>query len=283
MESTVYGCNMTDELTNFPTRWKTLLFLGLSGCASGPPTVPYPAFIVVDELPDAFVAGLPGVRAKQLTGDSHTGRSGSRIQIPADWEFSTGASPGLSVEIFVLAGELHLGEFSLTAGGYAYVPPGSTGLPMRSESGATVLYFLDPANERAVIQTLLITNSNLLKWESPIFEFGGNGSLVKELRADPGSGTATWLLELQPGATQTWQYSLQTLEGYLLSGKAVDAECLAGESVAYEYSPGGYFHRPPGAIHGGPEATTESGAVWFLRSPGSDQIEIVQGCSPVPE
>ena len=146
---------MTDELTNFPTRWKTLLFLGLSGCASGPPTVPYPAFIVVDELPDAFVAGLPGVRAKQLTGDSHTGRSGSRIQIPADWEFSTGASPGLSVEIFVLAGELHLGEFSLTAGGYAYVPPGSTGLPMRSESGATVLYFLDPANERAVIQTLL--------------------------------------------------------------------------------------------------------------------------------
>jgi hypothetical protein len=93
-----------------------LVMLG-SGCASGPPTVPYPAFIVVDELPDTFVAGLPGVRSKQLAGDLRTRRSGARIQIPANWEFSSGASPGLSVEIFVLAGELRLGEFSLTEGG----------------------------------------------------------------------------------------------------------------------------------------------------------------------
>lgn len=255
----------------------------VSGCASGPPSVPYPAFIVVDELPDAFVAGLPGVRAKQLTGDARTRRSGTRIQIPADWEFSSGASPGLSVEVFVLAGELRLGEYSLTPGGYAYVPPGSTGLPMRSDNGASILYFLDSANDKAVIQTPLITNSNLLDWESPVFDFGSDGVSIKELRMDPGSGARTWLLKLDPGVSQGWQYSSQTLEGYLLSGRVVDTECVAGEAATFEYLPGGYFHRPPGAIHGGPEATTAVGAVWFLRAPAGEQVELVPGCQSTPE
>lgn len=283
MELTVHGCNMKPESSRFLTILIATLVLLLSACSSGPPSVPYPAFIVVDELPDAFVAGLPGVRAKQLTGDSRTRRSGLRIQIPADWEFSSGASPGLSVEIFVLDGELNLGEYPLTAGGYAYVPPGSTGLPMRSENGATILYFLDTANERAVIQTPLITNSELFDWESPVFDFGVTGSSVKELRADPGSGARTWLLKLDPGSKQSWQYSSQVLEGYLLSGRVVDTECIAGEAATFEYLPGGYFYRPPGAIHGGANATTAVGAVWLLRASGAEQIELVQGCEPAAE
>lgn len=274
---------MKPEFNKFLTTRAATLALLLSACTSGPPSVPYPAFIVVDELPDAFVAGLPGVRAKQLTGDAHTRRSGSRIQIPADWEFSSGASPGLSVEIFVLAGELSLGEYSLTSGGYAYVPPGSTGLPMRSENGATILYFLDSANERGVIQTPLITNSNLFDWELPVFDFGDVGSSFKELRADPGSGARTWLLKLGPGSRKSWQYSSQTLEGYLLSGSVVDTECVAGKAASFEYLPGGYFYRPPGAIHGGPKATTAVGAVWLLRVSGAEQIELVQGCEPAAE
>ena len=255
-----------------------LIAMLMSGCASGPPTTPYPAFISVNELPDSFVAGLPGVRAKLLTGDTRTRQSGSRITIPADWEFSSGASPGLSVEIFVLTGELSIGEFSLTEGGYAYVPPGSTGLPMKSASGATILYFLDSANDAAVIQTLLITNASLLSWESPVFDFGSDGLLVKELRADPGSGTRTWLLKLDPGSRQSWQSSTQPLEGYLLSGSVMDSECVDGEVLTGEYLPSGYLHRPPGAIHGGPESVTIGGAVWFMRVPASEQIEVVDSC-----
>ncbi len=253
-------------------------FVLLSGCASGPPTVPYPAFIAVDELPDAFVAGLPGVRAKLLTGDTRTRQSGSRILIPADWEFTSGASPGLSVEVFVLDGELLVGEYSLTEGGYAYIPSGSTGLPMRSDNGAQILYFLDSQVEAAVIQTPLITNAGLLSWESPVFDYGSDGLSIKELRADPGSGTRTWLMKLDPGSRQSWQSSSQPVEGYLLSGTTMETECVGGEIMTAEYLPGGYFHRPPGAIHGGPEATTTSGAVWFLRVPGHEQIDVVDEC-----
>jgi hypothetical protein len=249
-----------------------------TGCASGPPAVPYPAFIVVDELPDTFIAGLPGVRAKQLAGDVHTGRSGTRIRIPADWAFSSGASPGLSIEIFVLSGELYLGEYLLTVGGYAYIPPGSTGLPMRSEDGAIILYFLNIANEMAVIQTPLITNSNLLDWELSVFGFGNDGLLVKELRADPGSGARTWLAKREAGSGKRRQSSSQAVEGYLLSGSVVATECVAGEAATSEYLPGGYFHRPPGAVHGGPDATTANGAVWFMRVSANEQTEFVESC-----
>lgn len=260
-----------------------VVMLLLSGCASGPPQVPYPAFIAVDELPDAFVAGLPGVRAKLLTGDTRTRQSGSRIRIPADWEFSSGASPGLSVEIYVLSGQLSIGEYSLTEGGYAYVPSGTTGLPMRSDDGAVILYFLDSAIESAVIQTPLITNAEFLNWESPVFDFGSEGMSVKEFRADPGSGTKTWLLKLDPGSHQSWQTSSQAVEGYLLSGSVMETECVNGEPSTAEYFPGGYFHRPPGAIHGGPESTTATGAVWFMRVPADERIDVVEGCLATPE
>ena len=59
----------------------------LTACASGPLRPPYPAYISVDELPDAFVAGLPGVRAKQMSVDPRTQRGSYRITVPADWSF----------------------------------------------------------------------------------------------------------------------------------------------------------------------------------------------------
>ena len=143
-----------------------LLSLLVVACSSGPPRPSYPAYIVVDELPDAFIAGLPGVRAKQLATDLRTQRASFRILIPADWDFTTGASPGQSVEIFVLAGSIELGDFPLDAGGYAYIPSGMTGMQMKSDNGALVLYFLDHASDASVIQTPLITNSNLIEWKS---------------------------------------------------------------------------------------------------------------------
>ena len=79
-----------------------LLLVFAAGCASGPPELPYPAFIQTNELPSVFIAGLPGVEAKRLAGDPRTQRSSYQIVLPLDWSFSTSAFPGKSVEIFVL-------------------------------------------------------------------------------------------------------------------------------------------------------------------------------------
>ncbi|MGI9263077.1 MAG: DUF4437 domain-containing protein [Woeseiaceae bacterium] len=254
-----------------------LFLLVLGACASRPLAPPYPSYIDVNELPDAFIAGLPGVRAKQLSVDPRTQRASYRVQLPADWSFTTGASPGQSVEIFVLAGEVSLGEFALKSGGYAYLPPGHTGSQMESSNGALMLYFLDDSDDAAMIQTPLITSSELIDWQAEDI-----GVSVKELRRDPGSGARSWLRRIESQAILPLQKSNQNVEGYLVSGSIMYSECSEGMSGTDQYLPGGYFHRPPGATHAGPETTTESNAVWYLRVLGEEQVETVASC-PQPE
>jgi quercetin dioxygenase-like cupin family protein len=251
-----------------------LAALFVAACGSSPPAPPYPAYIVVDELPDAFVAGLPGVRAKELSIDPRTHRASYRISVPPDWSFSTGASPGQSVEIFVLAGAIELGDFPLDAGGYAYLPAGMSGMQMKSSGGATMLYFLDDANDAAVIRTPLLTHSKLVDWQPTDI-----GVSIKELRADPGSGARTWLLRIDADAILPWQRSSQPIEGYLLSGSMMVSECSGVQYGTDGYSAGGYFHRPPGAIHGGPESRATAAATWYLRARAADEVEVVAGCA----
>lgn len=259
------------------TKYGLIILLVLGACASRPLAPPYPSYIDVNELPDAFVAGLPGIRAKQLSLDPRTQRASYRVQLPSDWSFTTGASPGQSVEIYVLAGEVSLGEFQLRSGGYAYLPPGHTGSQMESTNGALMLYFLDDSDDASVIQTPLITNSEILDWQSEDI-----GVSVKTLRYDPGSGARSWLQRIEPEAMLPLQRSNQNVEGYLVSGSIMYSECSEGMSGTDQYLPGGYFHRPPGATHAGPETTTESGAVWYLRVMNEEQVETVASC-PQPE
>ena len=248
----------------------------LAACASKPLKPPYPSYIAVDELPDAFVAGLPGIRAKQLSVDPRTQRASYRISVPPDWSFTTGASPAHSVEIYVLAGEIRIGEFPLTAGGYAYLPAGGRGTQIDSDSGAVMLYFLDEAASGAVIQTPMITSSDLLDWQAQDI-----GIYVKELRKDPGSGARTWLMRVDPEAIIPLQKSSRNVEGYLVSGAIDYSECSGGMSGTDQYLPGGYFHRPPGAVHGGPDTTTASGATWYLRVLGDETVDFVDECPAV--
>ena len=256
-----------------------LWFILLAGCASGAPTVPYPAFVQADELPDVFIAGLPGIRAKLFVNDSRSRRSSKRLLLPPDWNGSTGASPGKSVELFVIAGEITLGDMSLQAGSYAYIPPGFTGSNLGTTDGALVLYFLDNLNPNAVIQTPLFLDTNLIDWQPVSEAVEDFGLSVKELRFDPGSGVKIWLLRIDPGATQLWRQSTVTEEGYLLSGSYRHSECVDGEVLTYDYLPGGYFARPAGAIHGGPEAVAISSSVWYLREMSRGVIQSVPGCT----
>jgi hypothetical protein len=253
----------------------------LTGCASSSKSLPYPVFIQADDLPDTFVAGLPGIRAKQFAGDPRTRRSSNRLLLPAEWKGTTGGSPGKSVEIFVLAGDVTLGGIALKAGSYAYIPPGFTGSNLSTQFGARVLYFLDEPNADAVIQTPLLLDSNVVGWQPVSGDPGDFGLSVKELRLDPGSGARTWLYRIDPGATQKWYWSSSIEEGYLLSGTYRHSECVNGEVVTDEYAAGGYFHRPPGAVNGGPEAAAESSSVWYVRRPGTTTVESVPDCVAV--
>jgi quercetin dioxygenase-like cupin family protein len=234
----------------------------VAACKSGPPPVPYPAFVSVDGLPEMFIAGLPGVRAKPLVGaTSDTAGGGYRIDLPSTWQGTSGASPDKTLEIFVVSGELSVADIKLKRGGYAYLPPGTLGFKLKSATGARVLYFLDDIDPTAVIKTPLILESGLLDWE----ESGDEGLATKELRSDPGTGARTGLLRIEPGAEIPWQSSSVNREGYFLAGSYTHSECVAGDPATDLYAPGGYVYRPAHSISGGPESAATSTSIWFYR------------------
>jgi Domain of unknown function (DUF4437) len=246
----------------------------LVSCASGPPKLPYPAFVQVDELEDIFMASLPGVRAKQLSGDPQTRRSSNRVDLPQDWKGTSGGSPGRSLEIFVIDGELGVADISLQSGGYAFLPAGSLGFNLTADEGARILYFVSDSDPDAVIRSPIIINSNLLDWQSG----AKPGVSSKELRSDPGSGARTWLVRISTGAPQGWESSTAVREGYLVSGNQQYAECVGGEIKSWQYAPGGYFYRPANTISGGPESFALTDSIWVLRETSKGDVTQWPAC-----
>lgn len=252
--------------------------LVLAACASATRQVPYPAFVQSGDLRESYLAGLPQLSAKKLSSDSDNGRYSALLTLPAEWRWTTGASPGMSVEIYVLSGQVVLGEVTLHPGNYAYLPPGSLGLPMSTEAGAELLYFLDEADRSATIRTPLFTSREVIPWQPLVDDSPVAGSEEKVLRHDPGSGARTWLQRTQPGDTRPWQHSSALEEGFLLSGEYRHSECVDGSAVTGSYEAGGYFMRPAGVVNGGPRAGTSEGAVWLLRRPARATVARVDGC-----
>ena len=198
--------------------------------------MPYPVGMQSSEIPDSFLAELPGTRAKILTMDSTTRRYSMLLQLPSEWDFTTGGAPDKSTELYVLEGTIELGEFTLDEGGYAYLPPGSLGVRMKSNAGALLLYYIDDVADGAVIQTPIISNSNLINWRP---SSGIDATIsTKELRFDPGSGARTWLVEIPTGATEDWESTGADQEGFMISGQYSHDECVEGIAVPTDYLSG---------------------------------------------
>jgi len=251
-----------------------LFTLALAACASGPPQLPYPAFVQVDELDDIFMASLPGIRAKQMAGDPQTRRTSNRIDLPPDWNGTSGGSPGRSLEIFVVTGQMMIADIDLPRGGYAFLPAGSLGFNLQTAEGARILYFLNDVDPESVIRSPIIIDSGLLSWEGTATQ----GVSVKELRKDPGNGAKTWMLKVVPGTLLPWQKSSALREGYLLDGTYQHSECVAGEVHTWQYAPGGYFYRPADTINGGPESAASGESVLLLREVTEGMQETVPAC-----
>jgi hypothetical protein len=255
-----------------------IVLILLASCSSGPPELPYPAYVKADELEDVFLASLPGVRAKQLAGDPMTRRTSNRIDLPADWQGTSGGVPGRSMEIFVLEGELLLADIRLGAGGYAYLPSGSLGFNMKTDDGARILYFVNDADPTAVIRSPIILDTGLLDWQPTPTP----GITTKELRRDPGSGATTWLRRIEPGAGIPWEASSALREGYLVRGSYRHSECINGQAVTDIYTAGGYFYRPADAVNGGPASGADAETIWLLRETADGEHRIVGACTVSP-
>jgi len=249
------------------------LSAGIAGCATAPPKLPYPAFVQTDDLSDVFIAALPGTRGKRYVEDYATRTGRYRINLPPSWSGTTGGVPDAVVEIFVLEGEVNVGDLKLIPGGYAYLPSGSLGFRLASTPGAQILYFLSGRDPSAVIRSPLILDGVETRWQQI-----APGVSQYILRSDPGSGARTWLLKTTAEAEAVWTSSTATREGYLVSGAHTVSECFEGDVKTGDYLPGGYFLRPANMLNGGGETATERGSVWFLSESTAASVTAAEAC-----
>ena len=267
------------SLLRMPPRfWAAFFVLIAAGCASGPPELPYPAFVQTQELDTIYLATMPGVYAKQLAGNPKTRRTSNQIDLPPGWQGTTGGAPGKALEIYVLTGDLDVSDMRLGAGGYVHVPPGTLGFNLKTAEGARILYFLDDVDPMAMIETPTILDTGLVGWQPTSID----GVSTKVLRDDPGNGARTWLKKIEPGAVIPWQSSSAIREGYLASGQFQNSECVDGEIHTWIYSRGGYFYRPRSTFSGGPEAKAISESIWVLRETMASSEKTTDVCVAKP-
>jgi quercetin dioxygenase-like cupin family protein len=105
---------------------------------------------------------------------------------------------------------------------------------------------------------------------------------IKPLWTDAGTGAQLHLVKVAPGVTVPWEVHPVAEEGYLLEGDYRLAECLPSGRRDFDYGQGGYFYRPAGLLHSGPQSTSRGGATWLIRTPARLSAVFYPACPAAP-
>jgi hypothetical protein len=246
-------------------------------------------FVQAEDLPAAPMAALAGALARTISSDAATGRAAYEVDFPAGFRFERGPGVPQSFELFVLRGQLYFGSDVLQRYDFAFVPPGTDWPRLESSTGARALVFLDPASadmrvvEEQRKQGSYVAHFDEARWKDATVARDAGHALdlkVQDLKKDPFTTARTWLVRGGASLKVPWERHSVVEEGYLLEGDYRLPECLPGHVVIGNYTPGGYFRRPPDIVHSGPESGTKTIAVWLMRSPAALDVIFERPCEP---
>jgi hypothetical protein len=248
------------------------------------------------------IEGLPDAEFKLLSLDVKTGARAQITRFPPGWRQPVGYY-NTNNELFVLSGDLTIGDDRMTKYSYAYYPAGLVVGEARSESGATVLHWMDapPAftvsktskdesrrNELVThwnfYDTPWTTNENFPKWA----DFPPSPEMrLKLLRQDKKTGQMTWINFGAAGGGglakgKSWEAHPMWEEAMVLEGDLTYGECLPGGERVGTYRPGGYFFRPPNIRHGGASARSSGYSLFIFRSAASLWTRFFDTCDTGP-
>jgi hypothetical protein len=236
------------------------------------------------------ISGIPSSEAKLLSLDHKTGARSLITRLPAGWSHPPGYHR-TNEEIFVLDGDLTIGGKRMTKYSYAYYPAGYLHGAASTKDGATLLQFWDAKPDFVPAKESLSTtrtdevvedwNFYDQPWTTPE-KFGKWADFpsppnmrLKLLRKDKKTGQMTWINWSHPGANylaalgaKPWEVHPSWEEYLLLEGTGhTVGECLPGIGAKkMTYKEGGYFWRPKGIRHVGPNTGSTGHKLLLHRS-----------------
>ncbi len=212
-----------------------------------------------------------GTLARVLSEDPDDGAATAIIAYPPGWRGeSRDARLTSDEEFLVLEGELWINGVSYGYLSYGRFPPGYPRTTMAAPRGAVVLTFFDALPEpmttwdrQAPYDTRkLISKRDALTepWRRLYRPNMAPGAKRFDLKVDPDTGEATWLLVGPPVRAGRYAERHPVVEEtFIVEGWSM--------SPLGPMGPGAYFWRPPNIWHG-PFATPQSGKIGIVRCVG---------------
>lgn len=203
------------------------------------------------------------------------------MELPAGWQWQPARARRQSLEFYVLSGAVQWGDEKLSAHDYAYLPATAPAPLLAAHGEVEVLVFFDPPRDTDGNQAR-VRHADDGGWRPGIVAERDAGIRlaleVRDLLWVESTGQRTWLLRARPDLVVPWERHETVEEGFLVAGDYRLVECLPEGPVSGSYRPGGYFYRPPGVVHGGPEAGSSDEVMWLLRTPTALTVEFLGGC-----
>lgn len=195
----------------------------------------------------------PGARVKVLSADPDSGAFTGLVRLPPGWSRDAGHFD-TTIESIVIDGELQVAGQTRGFGFYEYVPRGLGHARLRTEAGATLLYFARDAapdfrpgeNKQgsADPSDRIELDTERLPWSFSRIPGPPDGHVHKVLRRDDRTGGMTVLLSSVPHRDYPALEFHDCVEEYYV----IEGEVWLGNSGLM--TAGSYFWRPPFITHG---------------------------------
>jgi len=245
------------------------------------------------------IPGMPaGMQARVLSRDEKRGAVSLVTYLPIGWKHEARGYHQADEEIFLLEGDLTIGDQKLTKYSYTFIPAGMAHGPVSTRQGAVMVHWFnrtpdfvasekDKQGARAYA-AVRDWNFYTKPWDTatfPVYRKGPPipGAHLKLLRHDRDTGEMTWinsnLNSTRPG--NLWEVH-PTFEEYFLlerSGEMAVGECLPGGPVTKRYGSRGYWWRPAGVGHLGPQYQALGYGISLVRTGGPLWADYFTDCS----
>ncbi|MEH2359953.1 DUF4437 domain-containing protein [Nostoc sp.] len=209
---------------------------------------------------------LEGAQTRILSFDTENGSSTELVEWMQHWKSDSGYF-NCDVEIFVLSGQMQIGQLRLGHYTYAFIPEGVCIETWSVSENTTALWMPErhpiftkslndaPGAKRELYIPSL--SSQLIPWSTTLTPGFPTGAMRKTLRkGQVEGGKSTWLLGCLPQFVEPHaEYHPNTEEQFILQGGIT--------THAGHMTPGCYFWRPPLISHA--PAYTETGYFGFVR------------------
>lgn len=237
-------------------------------------------FIQSQALPwmaDAATFGRARADYRVLSQDAASGAATLLIRYPAGWHAPPG-SLGAMEELFVLDGELQIGDECYGRYAYACLPAHLPRGASRTGGGAVVLTMFDayPApratsgdfDERKHVRRLDTTSRGLEGWIRNPHTRYLQGTGVQTLREDPDTGEITILYSALPFRfmEKRWSHA-HVQEMYVLAGEYAINDVGVMRPGAYAWWEPHRYHGPYGS---------QTGFLMLIRSVGGPLVNLIE-------